>query len=346
MTKQYKSISERYSQDGTEAQTLAEKSVTKIQQLGLKPNPIHFTLIFEWLSQNDPALFEQIDQAIADNHYNNTTAEHFYTNLIGQLLFSSIPSQEISSLLNNLQTHISNWSTNNQQRQKDLQGSIQNLVEMDLDDAVREPIVNQIAPSINELFKETESLKKEVEKASQEILLLKKELARTTEIGKVDELTNVANRNGFHEILNNTVQEANQKQSSFAVILIDLDYFTKINEEFGYLIGDSVLRYIAKLVSNEIGQKGDFARYDGQQFMIVLPHSFYDSAIHIAESIRHKISSRPLQIKSSNKTLNLSLSAGVTLYQVGEDVDKLLHRVCEQLDEAKTNGRNRISSDN
>ncbi|MEA3404410.1 MAG: GGDEF domain-containing protein [Pseudomonadota bacterium] len=346
MSQHHKSIFGRYNSNSQESKKLAENSLAKIAQLGLNANPIHFTLIFEWLNQNDPFLFEQIEQAINDNQYNNITAESLYTNLIGQLLYDSIPAQEVSNLLNNLQDHLNQWVINGKEKQGRLQSNIQTLVKMDLPDNVKTPLVTEIAPTIDELISETSILREEVQKATQEILLLKKELERTSSIGKIDELTDIANWNGFNDILNESVQQANSKQASFALILIDLDHFTDINNDFGYLIGDSVLRYIAKLIGNEVGDKGSFARYDGQQFAIILPECYYDTAMHIADSIRHKISSRPLQIKSSHKKLQLSLSAGVSLYQLGENVENLINRVSQQLTEAKTSGRNRVNGNN
>jgi len=345
MNQHNKSIFDRYTSNSKDSKQLAENSITKISQLGLNPNPIHFTLMFEWLSQNDPFLFEQIEQVMNDNQYNNNNAETLYTNLIGQLLYDSIPAQEVSNLLNNLQTQLNQWVLSGQEKQTRLNDNIQSLVAMDLPEKVINPLVNEIAPTIDELIAETGSLRQEVQNATQEILLLKKELEKNSAIGKVDELTNIANRNGFNDILNESVQHANEKQASFALILLDLDAFTDINDDFGYLIGDSVLRYIAKLISNEVGEKGSFARYDGQQFSIVLPACYYDTAMHIAESIRHKISSRPLQIKSSNKKLQLSISAGVSLYQLGENIENLIERVLKQLSEAKNSGRNQVRGD-
>lgn len=345
MTQHHKSIFDRYRSNSQESKKLAEKSMVKITQLGLNANPIHFTLIFEWLNQNDPFLFEQIEEAINNNQYNNITAENLYINLIGQLLYDSIPAQEVSNLLNNLQSQLNQWVQNGKDKQNRLQNNIQNLVKMDLPEKAKTPLITEIAPTIDELISETDSLRAEVQKATQEILLLKKELERTSSVGKIDELTDIANRNGFNDILNEAVQHANNKQASFALILIDLDHFTDINNDFGYLIGDSVLRYIAKLIGNEVGNKGSFARYDGQQFTIVLPECYYDTAMHIAETIRHKISSRPLQIKSSHKKLQLSLSAGVSLYQLGENSENLIGRACQQLSKAKDQGRNQICSD-
>ena len=345
MTDQHKSVFTRYTDNKKEAHLLAEGCLKKLAQLGVNSNPIHFTLIFEWLSENDPFLHTEIDQSIKDNSYNNATAETLFINLIGQILYNSVPSQEVDNLLKNLQSSLNQWMSNGKKNQALLQTSIQEMIQLELPPEIKLPLKNVILPSIDLMVSETEALKDQVNKASLEIQHLKKELERASSVSKIDELTNIANRNGFNEALNKTIQQANNNQSSFAMILIDLDHFSDINDSFGYLIGDSVLRYTAKLIGNEVGTKGSYARFDGQQFMILLPDCYYDAAIHIADSIRHKISARPLQIKSNHKTLQLSVSAGVSLYQMGENIDNLFERINLQLSSAKNQGRNRICGD-
>lgn len=342
MTEQNNSIFSRYTDNKKEAQRLAEGCLKKIQQLGVQANPIHFTLIFEWLSQNDPFLYTEIEQAFKDNSYNSATAETLFINLIGQILYSSIPSQEVENLLKNLQSNLDTWTKSSDKKSDEIKTNISELMALELSEQVKKPLVEVILPNIESIMAETEQLKEQVLKAGQEIRLLKKELERASSISKIDELTNIANRNGFNEILNKTVQQANSDQSSFALILIDLDHFADINETYGYLIGDSVLRYTAKLISSEIGLKGSYARFEGQQFIISIPNCTYDTALKTANIIRTKISARSLQIKSNHKTLTLSISAGVSLYQMGENVEALLDRVMSQLKEAKNGGRNRV----
>ncbi|MBN2865121.1 MAG: GGDEF domain-containing protein [Thiotrichales bacterium] len=342
MTDQNKSVFNRYTQNKKEARALAEGCLEKLKQLELNANPIHFTLLFEWLSQNDPFLHTEIEQALNDNSYNNNTAETLFINLIGQILYSSIPSQEVENLLKNLQSQLDSWTNSSDKKHSELTKHINEIKALELPTEIQKPLTEQILPTIESMMQETKHLKDQVLKAGQEIRLLKKELERASSISKIDELTNIANRNGFNEILNKTVKQANSEQSSFALILIDMDNFADINETYGYLIGDSVLRYTAKLIGNEVGLKGSYARFDGQQFIISIPNCYYDDAMKVANTIRSKISARPLQIKSNQKTLTLSISAAVSLYQMGENIEALLDRVMSQLKEAKNSGRNRV----
>lgn len=261
------------------------------------------------------------------------------------MLYNSIPSQEVESLLARLQIHLDSCTKNSQESRRLLQKNVHELTKLDLPDALKTSLTDSILPSVDALIAESEQLKEHVTKAGLEIALLKKELERVTSVTKIDELTNIANRSGFNEILNSNIQQAKKEGSRFALILIDLDRFTDINDNYGYLIGDSVLRYAARLIGNEVGLKGSYARFDGQQFMITLPNSDYEAAMHIVDSIRRKFASQPLQIKSNKKTLQPSILAGLSLYKTGENAEDLITRVTALLTEAKEQGRNRVCGD-
>lgn len=342
MSEHYKSVFNRYTDSIKTSHSLAEESIKKLSQLGLQANPVHFTLMFEWLNESDVFFHSEIEQALQTNRYDNATAEVLFINLIGQMLSNSIPVQEVESLLKGLQTSFDGWTVSCEQKQSTLKKEISDLTQLTLPDALKQSLTESIIPTVDALISETEQLKSDITKANQEVILLKKELERATSVSKIDALTNIANRNGFNEILNKAAKQASLDQSTFALILIDLDYFSDINDTYGYLIGDSVLRYTARLIGNEVGEKGSYARFEGQQFIIIIPNCGYDEAVQIADSIRHKIATRPLQIKLNKKTLQPSVSVGLSLYQIGESVDMLIDRTTFQLKQAKMGGRNRV----
>ena len=256
MKKQHKSVFSRYSDNEKKSLILAKESIKKLTQLGLQANPIHFILIFEWLNEKDTFLHSEIEQALQSNSYDNATAETLFINLIGQMLYHSIPSQEVESILKNLQANLNIWSSSSDHKLNLLKQEITDLSELDFPDEFKRPLTESILPTIATFISEAEELKKQVDKANEEVKILKKELERASSVSKIDGLTNLANRSGFNDILNETAQQANRDQSTFALILLDLDHFLDINETYGYLIGDSVLRYTARLIASEVGTTG------------------------------------------------------------------------------------------
>lgn len=342
MTQQIKSLFDRYHNQREQHGPLAEETLQKIKTLNLDANPIHFTLFFEWLSQNDPYLSDEIEQAIKQNSYNDVIAESLYISFIGQLLYDATPTEQMGQMLQKLEGHLKEYVQTGNKQHNRLQQAIKSLPMDELSDSTQSLIQKDIIGNVQTLLEQGDQLKQQVRDANQEIQFLKKELQRHASISKTDELTNLTNRNGFNDLLTQSIASANEQQSCFALILIDLDNFTQLNEEFGYLIGDSVLRYVAKLINNELKEQGQASRFEGQQFSIIIPGCTFDDAIKMAETIRRKLSERPLQAKSNHKKLQLSLSAGVSLYQLGEDSMNLLERTMQHLQSAKSLGKNRI----
>lgn len=342
MKKEENSVIQRYSADSKTSQQWTQKSLDKIQELKVPSNPVHFTLMYELLSQADPYFGEEVERLIREQNYDNETAEKLYITLITQILYKALPAEKACKLLNDLLSTLENWIQNSKQRQEKLDAGLNNLNKLDLPQAVSDTLFNEVLPNVNSIVNDTQHLEKEVVRTSEEVRLLKEELERTTTIAKTDELTNIPNRRGFNEIIKTLSQNAQEQQASFAIILLDLDHFKQVNDTFGHLIGDSVLRYIAKLLHKETKGQDSIARFGGEEFVVLLPDTQYDAAIRVANNIRTKINARPLQIKTNQQTLSLSISAGVAMYQMGEDLDKLFHRVDQCLYKAKTSGRNRV----
>jgi diguanylate cyclase len=342
MTKTSQSILGRYQSDPETAEQLSQQSLKKLQQLNLNSNPVHYTLMYESLCQADPYLSEEINRLIQEKHYTNQSAESLFIGLIAQLLYKTLPADKACQLLNDLLSGLDQWIANSTQNQQQLHANIEALKAHELPEPLSLSLLGNVLPTVQTLLSDTDSLRSQISQTSEEVRLLKDELERTTTIAKTDELTNIPNRRGFNEIINTLSQEAQKHQSSFAMILLDLDHFKEVNDTFGHLIGDSVLRYIARLLHKETKGQDSIARFGGEEFAVLLPGTGYDAALRVAHNIRNKVSARPLEIKSSHQTLKLTLSAGVAMYQLGEELDQLIDRADRCLYKAKNAGRNRV----
>ena len=106
---------------------------------------------------------------------------------------------------------------------------------------------------------------------------------------QTDALTKLANRRTFDLIINEQIQN----QTPFSLIFLDIDFFKKVNDTFGHLVGDDVLRFLAQTIQ-ELSRDGDLCfRYGGEEFAIIVPYGDRDTSINIAERLRKKIESTP-----------------------------------------------------
>ncbi|VAW46441.1 diguanylate cyclase/phosphodiesterase (GGDEF & EAL domains) with PAS/PAC sensor(s) [hydrothermal vent metagenome] len=345
------SIMERYQQipphkgKGADPCSLDLQTLEKIAEFNVQSNPIHYSVIYEWLSEVDPYFTDTVQTNIDNDNYNDHSAETLYMTLVTQFLHEKIPNEEMESLLNGLIIHINHWITHSKQRQSVILNDLHSILEQELSPVVSDTLTNRIMPNFISLHEETEQLREQVSKSSCAVDKLKEELKKANFFAKTDELTNIPNRRGFNENMEGIIQLSLQNQSPFALVLLDLDFFKKVNDTFGHIVGDSALRYVSKLLKEETKGRDRIARIGGEEFSIILPDTSYDNAVKVAENIRLKIASKTLSVKDQKKPLKLSLSSGVAIYRKGEDIDTLFQRADEALYLAKNSGRNRVSGE-
>ena len=163
----------------------------------------------------------------------------------------------------------------------------------------------------------------------------------TKELSITDGLTNLYNKRYFMEIFEKEFERAKRFNSELSLIILDIDYFKSINDTYGHLQGDSVLKEIG-LTLKESTRKIEFlARYGGEEFIIIAFNSNIDSTNIMAEKIRKSVES--YNFKAEKKPLKLTISLGVaSLTNNIKDKHDLIKRADEALYKAKEGGRNRV----
>ncbi len=152
---------------------------------------------------------------------------------------------------------------------------------------------------------------------------------------RTDPLTGIGNRRNFHDKLREEKSRANRYDHALSFIMLDIDYFKKVNDEHGHGVGDSVLVEYTKLISSMIRDGDIFCRIGGEEFMLILPHATKNEAGKLAEKIRSSV-------ESYKKVLPITMSFGVIEYIKGEEMEFILKRVDEALYAAKDSGRNMV----
>ncbi|HBD96489.1 MAG: hypothetical protein A2015_15765 [Spirochaetes bacterium GWF1_31_7] len=150
-----------------------------------------------------------------------------------------------------------------------------------------------------------------------------------------DSLTKIFNRNKMNDSLLRETTLSDQKKSDLAIIMLDIDHFKNVNDTYGHDTGDEVLIGITDAISNNLREESIFARWGGEEFLILLPMICLKSAVKIAERLRAKI-----ETLHFNQVGRVTCSFGVTQYIPGEGVDFFLKRVDNCLYRAKDTGRN------
>jgi diguanylate cyclase (GGDEF)-like protein len=183
------------------------------------------------------------------------------------------------------------------------------------------------------LEKNNEELKEAKQKTEQLNLKLR-------EISVIDSLTGTYNRRYLLKCLNSLRKTAEKYGQTFSVILLDIDHFKAINDTFGHVAGDKVLKKVCRTIKNNIRETDIFGRLGGEEFMVILPETHKEQAFVVAERIRQDISN----ITWAGQDMKITVSGGVYQYN-NEKLIELLKKVDNFLYQAKNSGRNRIESD-
>lgn len=167
---------------------------------------------------------------------------------------------------------------------------------------------------------------------------LKAVIAQANEVSHTDDLTFLPNRRQIIGDLQREVIFADQYGTPFAISLLDIDHFKKINDTYGHTVGDEVLRKLADELRQHIRHPDTIGRYGGEEFLLILPHSTVIAATEQAERLCKYV--RSLVIKAGEHNISLTISMGVAQYKIRrEDWQTFLGRADKALYQAKHNGR-------
>ncbi len=180
----------------------------------------------------------------------------------------------------------------------------------------------------------------------EELSNLRSEVAALTEQVHTDTLTGISNFRHFRQILEQEMERTRRTQQATALIMVDLDFFKKINDTWGHEVGNQALIQTAKLLTQATRKLDTPCRYGGEEFSVILPSTELITAIQVAERLRELLESTPLIVEDQHLTLTASL--GVDTYRslphesIPESPEDFIKRTDEQLYRAKHEGRNRV----
>lgn len=173
-------------------------------------------------------------------------------------------------------------------------------------------------------------------------LSLKKAQEQLQEVAKCDDLTGVYNRGHWMEMLEQEFNRVVRYQLPFSLLILDLDHFKRMNDEFGHLFGDRILCSIAELLQEEIRSSDVLCRYGGEEFAVLLPETPMDQAVKLAERLRKNVEDRTFDGPNGER-ITLTCSIGAAEYLPRDETpEDVLNRADQALYFAKSQGRNRV----
>lgn len=160
----------------------------------------------------------------------------------------------------------------------------------------------------------------------------------------VDIVTGLHNRRWLAESFPRVLHRCEEDGLPVCLVMADLDHFKRYNDAYGHLVGDKVLRAVARHLAEGLRAQDLIARYGGEEFAILLPESGLGDSIMVAERLRAKVAELQVEVGDDGKLVAATISCGVASPRPGGDLERLIADADSALYRAKENGRNRVES--
>jgi diguanylate cyclase (GGDEF)-like protein len=177
----------------------------------------------------------------------------------------------------------------------------------------------------------------------QDITKHKENVQSLNNMANYDFLTEIYNRRRLMEEIEKELLRAKECCNSISILMIDIDHFKRINDKYGHLIGDEVLRKVAQICKDKLRTTDVIGRYGGEEFIVMLPSTNKENAEVIAERIRESIQNLKMNFKEGE--VNITVSIGITCAIIKDnttDIEKMIHEADKGLYHAKNHGRNQV----
>ncbi|WP_030127877.1 GGDEF domain-containing protein [Pseudomonas sp. QTF5] len=185
-----------------------------------------------------------------------------------------------------------------------------------------------------------QSLAERVAHMEEEALSYREHLEEQRQKALIDPLTGLPNRAAWGERLEHEIGQWQQHGNTLLLAMLDLDHFKRINDNYGHLAGDKVLKIIASVLSKRLRGTDFIARFGGEEFVLLMPATLPMVGAKLLETLRASIEACPFHFKGKRVTITISM--GLTAFRPGEHSDLVLERADQALYRAKNTGRNRI----
>ncbi|MGR5061784.1 GGDEF domain-containing protein [Photobacterium sp. DNB22_13_2] len=307
--------------------------------------PTNYALWYTYSSQQNPPLNMALDSGIeAIGHCTPTLCETLYQDHLASQTDSDVKQLKLSltAMMQELSHSMADTLSDTNSFHNALESTFGRLEQVGKEGVSLEETVGLVRELLREsqqMRQSTGLFKGQLDSAQQEIRTLRAALNKSQQQANEDALTKLYNRRAFDQ----DIQSYLDNQIPISLILLDIDHFKFFNDEFGHLMGDQVLKMVAKRLAECCRDYAKAYRFGGEEFAILLPHKSLPSARQQAETMRRAIEKISVLDKRSGQRINsVTASFGLSSSQEGEHSMALIERADHFLNQAKQLGRNRV----
>ena len=310
-------------------------------------SPENYTIWFHYVADDIPGLNPYIDNLLEQKSpFTAEVNEHIYKQFLSEhdLQKAERVSKSLASALTETTSALRHTGSEADHYQNVLSsfdkscGSAQSLTD--------------VFDLLSSVLKETQSMQQSMKRLQQDFIVksddldkLKQELEQVRKQASTDALTGLHNRMTFFNSLEAVDTESDPLSNPYCVVMIDIDNFKRVNDTFGHLVGDKVIRFVADSLRQSIKGRDCAARYGGEEYALMLPDTHLGNAVILCNKIREHIAKTNLVRSGTKESLGqITISAGIAQKRSGEGRMDLLARADKALYLSKERGRNRVTA--
>jgi len=320
-----------------------------LSRLGLPVNPVNYALFYEYYLGRNPRLKEALEPVAEQGA--PLSAERAKELFEQQVVFANTDrveqiGEEIREMLARIIQMISEAGGDVSHFSGSLGAYANSLAHLDEENAAArlKSLVSEMLVEAKQMVESNRQFGQKLDATSREISALRAELADLRLQATLDALTGLGNRKTFDDALARALEQAPGDMATVCLMMVDIDNFKSINDEYGHLIGDKILRFVAETLRRSVKGRDVVARFGGDEFGVVLEETPPQGAFRLAESIRQTIEKSALKRTDTGEPIrNITVSIGVECNRPGDTPDELIDRADKALYESKKKGRNRVT---
>lgn len=310
--------------------SFSKKALARIEKDELLPTPQAYEILYVYYAADNSDITRTID--ILDRKGTKLTQE-ICADIHRQFLSKDDANQKIeaagaqihqtigdvTSVVDGVQKATGNYGTN--------MSALSEKLTPDMSPDEVERIVSSIKDGTNNMMTKNVALEHELSRTAKIMAELRHDLEEVRKEANTDALTGLSNRKSFDKKLGNVHEDSKETKKPFSLLLLDIDHFKNFNDSFGHLVGDQVLRLVARTLKNGVKGRDIPCRYGGEEFAIILPDTEAGNAKKIADQLREAISNKDIVNRSTGaKLTRVTFSAGVAEFNGDETVDDIVGR--------------------
>lgn len=328
---------------------LAKRTNELMRDYGPSATPRAYAVWYAYVSGEMPLLNDAIKRLTAEKgQLSELDIDHLHESYLDghrHVADAGIVSETVMAELAQVSEILDLSLGSTQQYGESLSSLSQDLAQGQLSRVRLAEMVGSLAAATRKVVADNRTLEARIRESRSEVELLREKLETTRTESLTDPLSGLSNRKHFEEMMRAAVADVS-RGGTLSVIVVDIDYFKRFNDQFGHLTGDQVLRLVAVVMRESVKSNARLARFGGEEFGIILPGVNRLEAVRIAETIRTSMIGRELVKRSTGESLGkVTVSLGVAEHRGGDTPASLLERADLCMFAAKRAGRNRVMDD-